>query len=59
MACGPKQRLNQLSEHLVVSCADHGRSEGIPKICQVAPDSTGKYVRQKKATIHVLIDPAF
>lgn len=47
MDSGPKQRLNQLSEHLVVPCADRGRPDGIPEIRQVAPDSTGKYVRQK------------
>lgn len=46
MESGPKQRLNQLNEHLVVPYADPARSEGILKIRQVAPDSTGKYVRQ-------------
>lgn len=41
------QRLNKLSEHLAVPCAARDRHDGIPEIRQVAPDSTGKYVRQK------------
>lgn len=45
MVSTPKQRLQQLSAQLEVPLADPGKSEGISKINQVAPDSAGKYVQ--------------
>lgn len=44
MAFTSKQRLQQLSEQLQIATADHDKSEEMPEIRQVAPDSVGLYV---------------
>ena len=43
MNSAPKQRLQALSEQLVVKPADPGTFENIPKIRRIAPDSAGPY----------------
>ena len=43
MSSAPKQRLQQLSQHLQVPPPDPGTFEGIPKLQRVADDSAGQY----------------
>ena len=42
MASAPSRRLQQLSEQLTVPPADAAAVDSIPKVQQVAPDSTGQ-----------------